>query len=161
MQDIVFNTNDDPTQIFFNDIPILIEDGFSCEVGKINSWSDWKNIFKKKTTPFDRPVILIIDEVDKLPNEIMNNLISLFRGMYLNSKQYMLHGLALVGVRAVLGIESKSGSPFNIQRSLHISNLTFDKVQSMFDQYQKEGSIRISQRWIFINLKKYSAFKSI
>ena len=63
--------------------------------------------------------------------------------MYLNSKQYLLHGLALVGVRAVLGVESTSGSPFNIQRSLHIKNLSFDEVQNMFDQYQKESKQQV------------------
>ena len=36
---------------------------------------------------------------------------------------YLLHGLALVGVRAVLGIDSDRGSPFNVQRSLHVPNL--------------------------------------
>jgi hypothetical protein len=42
-----------------------------------------------------------------------------------------------------LGIESKSGSPFNIQRSLHIENLTFDEVKDMFDQYQEESGQQI------------------
>ena len=139
IQDIVFTSNDDPTEIFFNEVSTLIADAFLLEIEKINSWADWKQIFKKKTAAFDRPLILIIDEFDKLPNDVLNNLVSLFRGMYLNSKQYLLHGLALVGVRAALGVESKSGSPFNIQRSLHITNLSFDEVQNMFEQYQEES----------------------
>ena len=139
MQDIVFKTNDDPTEIFFNNVSTMIEDEFSIDIKKMDSWIDWNHIFKKKTAAFDKPLILIIDEFDKLPNEIINNLVSLFRGMYLNSRQYLLHGLALVGVRAVLGVESTSGSPFNIQRSLHITNLSFDEVQSMFNQYQEES----------------------
>jgi len=63
-------------------------------------------------------------------------------GKYLGTPDqfdYILHGLAFVGVRAVLGIESKTGSPFNVQRSLHISNLSFDEVKDMFDQYQEES----------------------
>ncbi|MFP4429135.1 MAG: hypothetical protein ACLFPB_07420 [Desulfovermiculus sp.] len=33
---------------------------------------------------------------------------------------YFLHGLALIGVRAVLGVGSERGSPFNVQHSLHV-----------------------------------------
>jgi hypothetical protein len=35
-------------------------------------------------------------------------------------KDYLLHGMALIGVRAVLGVENVKGSPFNVQRSVHI-----------------------------------------
>ncbi|MDM8518394.1 hypothetical protein QUF76_19540, partial [Desulfobacterales bacterium HSG16] len=50
----------------------------------------------------------------------------------------LLHGLGLVGVRSVLGIENVKGSPFNIQRSLHIPNLKHDEVRQMFESYEKE-----------------------
>jgi hypothetical protein len=46
-----------------------------------------------------------------------------------------LHGLALIGVRAVLGVDS----PFNVQRSLHVPNLTRDEVVELFRQYQAES----------------------
>jgi hypothetical protein len=36
--------------------------------------------------------------------------------------------MALIGVRAVLGVENVKGSPFNVQRSVHIPNLTHDEV---------------------------------
>ena len=140
MQGIVFKGNNDNEQIFFNNMPDMFDNSFSIQTGKIQSWIDWKRIFSKKNTSFDRPLILVIDEFDKLPTKIIDNLISIFREMYLNRNSYILHGLALVGVRAVLGIESKSGSPFNIQRSLHIENLSFNEVKSMFDQYQAESS---------------------
>jgi hypothetical protein len=143
MQGIVFNKNNNFEEIFFNSIPYMFENSFSVQTGSIQSWTDWIKLFSKKNAAFDRPLILIIDEFDKLPNEIINNLVSLFREMYLNSRQYMLHGLALVGVRAVLGVESTSGSPFNIQRSLHVKNLSYDEVQSMFDQYQEESKQQI------------------
>ncbi|MBS3780779.1 MAG: hypothetical protein KGY41_10325 [Desulfovermiculus sp.] len=45
---------------------------------------------------------------------------------------YFLHGLALIGVRAVLGVGSERGSPFNIQRSLHVPNLTLDDLADVF-----------------------------
>ncbi|KPA08824.1 ATPase domain protein, prokaryote domain protein [Candidatus Magnetomorum sp. HK-1] len=143
MQSIVFNDNGNQEETFFNNIPDMFEDEYSIQTNKIQSWIDWKKIFSKKYAAFDRPLILVIDEFDKLPPKIIDNLVSLFREMYLNRKAYMLHALALVGVRAVLGIESKSGSPFNVQRSLHIDNLSFDEVKNMFDQYQEESKKHI------------------
>lgn len=59
--------------------------------------------------------------------------------MYLSRETNWLHGLALLGVRAVLGIESRRGSPFNVQRSLHVPNLTSDEVRGMYRQYQEES----------------------
>ncbi|KPA14170.1 ATPase domain protein, prokaryote domain protein [Candidatus Magnetomorum sp. HK-1] len=143
MQGITFRNNDDPTDVFFNNIPVMFKMKFSINSPDIQSWLDWKLLFSKDSGIFDRPLILAIDEFDKLPQEIINNLISLFREMYLDRQSYMLHGLALVGVRAVLGVESTSGSPFNIQRSLHVENLSFDEVKDMFDQYQKESAQQI------------------
>ena len=58
-------------------------------------------------------------------------------------KTYLLHAVALIGVRSVLGIENEKGSPFNIQRSLHISNLTYEEVEGMFKWYQKESGQEI------------------
>jgi len=42
-----------------------------------------------------------------------------------------------------LGIDNKKGSPFNIQKSIHIPNLTFDEVKQMFDDYQREWEQKI------------------
>jgi hypothetical protein len=140
MQGIFLKKDDDHDQIFFNNIPALFKEEFSIVTPEIQSWSDWRKLFSKDSSIFDRPLILVIDEFDKLPPDIIDGLVSLFREMHLKRKSYVLHGLALVGVRAVLGVESKSGSPFNIQRSLHIENLSFDEVKSMFDQYQEEST---------------------
>ncbi|MCP4698440.1 MAG: hypothetical protein GY862_16555, partial [Gammaproteobacteria bacterium] len=56
-----------------------------------------------------------------------------------HEKDYLLHGLALIGVRTVLGIENTKGSPFNVQRSIHIPNLTHDEVTGLFNSYQQES----------------------
>jgi len=143
MQGIIFTDNENYEKIFFNNIQNMLECEFSIQIDKIKSWLNWKNFFTKKYTPFDRPLILVIDEFDRLPKQIINNLVSLFREMFLNRKLYILHSLALVGVRAVLGVDSKSGSPFNIQRSLHVGNLSFEQVKSMFAQYQEDSKQEI------------------
>jgi len=87
---------------------------------------------------------LLIDEFDKLPSVIIDKVVSMFRDMYLTRDEYVLHGLALVGVSSVLGVDSKKGSPFNVQRSLHVPNLTFDEVQQMFNDYQSESGQKIA-----------------
>ena len=88
---------------------------------------------------FKKPVILFIDEFDSLPRNVIDRLVTLFRDMYLKPESFILHGLALIGVRAVLGVESDRGSPFNIQRSLHVPNFTREEVEDLFRQYRIES----------------------
>jgi hypothetical protein len=104
-----------------------------------NSWNAFKYLFHKDNTCFKRPVILFIDEFDSLPPAVIDRLVTLFRDIYLKRDRYLLHGLSLIGVRAVLGVDSQRGSPFNIQRSLHVPNFTLDEVTDLFDQYQQES----------------------
>jgi len=143
MQEIVLKNDGNGTDIFFSRFVKMLKRKFSIQTNDIQSWGDLIDLFSKEMSLFDRPLILVIDEFDRLPQQIIINLISLFREMFLDRESYLLHGLALVGVRAVLGVESKSGSPFNIQRSLHVENLSFDEVKDMFDQYQEESTQHI------------------
>jgi len=143
MQGFADDEQSNLSERFFEYWPGLIEDEFHLKTGKITAWKEWLNLFSKQRGIFDTPVILLIDEFDKLQTKLINQLVSLFREMYLKRNNYYLHGLALIGVRSVLGVDNKSGSPFNVQRSLHIENLTFDEVKDMFDQYQEESSQHI------------------
>ena len=95
-----------------------------------------------------KPLIIILDEFDSLPQEAIRALAATFRNIYVHrrddprrnaEKEFLLHGVALIGVRSVLGIENESGSPFNVQRSLHIPNLTFDEVSGLFEDYAQES----------------------
>ncbi|MBF0227474.1 MAG: AAA-like domain-containing protein [Desulfobacterales bacterium] len=128
---------------FLKWVPDLIRNTFSIKVDAVNRWNEWSNFFHKTDGLFNRPVLLFIDEFDKLPPNIIDNMVTLFREMYLNRENYCLHGLALIGVRAVLGVESERGSPFNIQRSLHIPNFIRDEVIDLYQQYQNESGQKI------------------
>jgi hypothetical protein len=85
----------------------------------------------------------------------INAVVSTFRNIYIHrrdegdkptgQKTYLLHGVALIGVRSVLGIENEKGSPFNVQRSVHIPNLTFTEVDGMFKWYEKESGQKIEE----------------
>ncbi|MEM7535306.1 MAG: hypothetical protein AAF639_24225 [Chloroflexota bacterium] len=104
----------------------------------VDNWETFAHIFDKEGGLWDRPVILMIDEADTSPPRLLDWIAGRFRELYLERDTNYLHGLALIGVRAVLGIESKRGSPFNIQKSLNVANLTRAEVLEMYQQYQDE-----------------------
>lgn len=113
---------------------------------QIDMPQDFQFIFTKEH--LQKPLILIMDEFDALAQEAISAIAGAFRNIYVArrddprpsaEKDYLLHGAALIGVRSVLGVENKSGSPFNVQRSLHVPNLTFEEVQEMFAWYQRES----------------------
>jgi len=95
----------------------------------------------------EKPLVLILDEFDAIKETGINAVVSTFRNIYFrrmdeadkppDQKTYLLHGVALIGVRKVLGIENQEGSPFNVQRSIHIPNLTFAEVEGMFKWYER------------------------
>ncbi len=128
---------------FFLKIPKLMLDGFGIDVESPTTWEEWALLFHKRDGIFDKPVILFIDEFDSLPAKIIDRLVTIFRDIYLKRDSYIIHGLALIGVRAVLGVESLSGSPFNIQRSLHVSNFTQDEVNHLYKNYEKESGQKV------------------
>ena len=124
---------------------------FEIDFPPVKDLSEIPSLFTKKY--FQKPVILIIDEFDSLEENIINEFASIFRDIYVGrlnerdkesgKKNNLLHGLALIGVRSVLGIENKKGSPFNTQKSLHIPNLSFDEVNGMFQWYTGESGQEI------------------
>ncbi|MBF0102666.1 MAG: AAA-like domain-containing protein, partial [Desulfobacterales bacterium] len=138
MQGTVINKTA-PEDLLLSKIPHLFWETFAQEIDVPDTWEDLKDIFSWKKGLFNLPLILFIDEFDSLPPKIIDRLVTLFRDMYLKRESYLLHGLALIGVRAVLGVDSDRGSPFNIQRSLHVPNFTKAEVIDLYQQYQHES----------------------
>jgi hypothetical protein len=122
----------------------------------VTSQAQFQEIFKKTT--LTKPLILIMDEFDSLCETAINAIVSAFRNIYTkrmdegdkptDQKTYLLHAVALIGVRSVLGIENPKGSPFNVQRSVHIPNLTYEEVKGMFQWYEKESGQTIEPETI-------------
>lgn len=136
----VFMEDDDPADAFLKRVPMLMDRAFGIDGLEIPAnWEAFQQLFRESRGLFDRPVILLIDEFDNLPQGVIDRLAMLFRDIYLHRDEHVLHGLALIGVRAVLGVESRRGSPFNVQRSIHMPNLTGEEVTEMFDQYRAES----------------------
>ncbi len=123
-----------------------IVDALGLENVTIHRLNQFHQLFKREV--LKKPLILMLDEFDALPEQVISGLVGVFRNIYISrqsapdkptaEKDYLLHGVALIGVRAVLGVENVSGSPFNVQRSLHIPNLTFAEVEGMFKWYEQE-----------------------
>ena len=113
----------------------------------IETLEDFYLLFERNI--LNKPLILILDEFDSLEPTAIAGLVGIFRHIYntrrnqtdktTEEKSYLLHSMALIGVRAVLGVENTKGSPFNVQRSTHIPNLIHDEVVYLFDWYQRES----------------------
>jgi hypothetical protein len=119
----------------------------------ITTWQELPTLF---TAPyFKKPLILILDEFDALAPAFINAFANEFRSIHTqrqnehhklsHEKSYLLHGLALIGVRSVLGVENVSGSPFNVQRSIHVPNLTHAEVEAMLRWYETESGQPVEQ----------------
>ena len=120
----------------------------------VKNWDDFRLLFSKEEGLWDRPLILLIDEVDTMPLSLIDFMVAQFRELYHDRQNNWLHGLALVGVRAVLGIESQRGSPFNIQKSLKVPNLTLPEVRELYHQYTEESGQQIDT--VVVNKIYYS-----
>lgn len=136
-------TDQEVLDIFVSKLKAWFDQAFP----RIQSWNGLAALFEK--AHFSRPLILIIDEFDALEERFINRFANEFRDMYISrqnqadrasgQKSCLLHGLALIGVRSVLGIENITGSPFNVQRSLPIPNLSPEETQGLFHWYEKES----------------------
>jgi hypothetical protein len=141
---------ENPAQVIMS-IAAAVGEQLGKNFSGIDSGEKFQHIFKKDI--LDNPLILILDEFDALVEDGINAVVGAFRNIYItrldeadkptDQKTYQLHGVALIGVRSVLGFENETGSPFNIQRSLHIPNLTYEEVEGMFQWYTKDSGRKI------------------
>ncbi len=143
------NANDEESIL---DILVMrLKEWFRRDFPQITSFKQLSTLFS--APHFSKPLLLILDEFDAMDEEYISKFANEFRNIYLSrmnerdkkshEKSCLLHGLALIGVRGVLGIENVKGSPFNVQRGLHIPNLTHAEVLELFTWYQQESGQKI------------------
>lgn len=84
------------------------------------------------------PIVLVIDEFEDIPSEVMSELLHVFRAMYQKREYHKLHALALVGVSTLADLVVSSASPFNIVDELRIDYFTFAEVEELINQYVSE-----------------------
>lgn len=138
-----------------NTIIEYINDQTGLELPQVESTIGFQKVFSNAYLA--KPLILIIDEFDSLQENVIHDIVSVFQNIYSSRqkdiapsslKKYLLHGVALIGVRSVVGVENQSGSPFNVQRSLQVHNLTAEEVNEMCHWYAKESGQEVEQEVI-------------
>jgi hypothetical protein len=133
---------DDKSAIINRTLPQALQDILEMRLPGhplVKDWKEFSQLFSYDRGLWDRPLLLLLDEIDIVQPALLDVMVRQFRELYLDRANNWLHGLALIGVRAMLGVESRHGSPFNIQRSLHVPNLTQAEVEDLYQQYQEES----------------------
>ena len=129
-----------------------ISEKTGLRVRKCSEAKDFQRLFRGDI--LGKPLVLILDEFDALNEEAIGQIVGVFRNVYNerrldpnppDKKKFLLHGVALIGVPSVLGVENAKGSPFNVQRSIKIPNLSFEEVDAMYKWYARESGQQVEQ----------------
>ena len=67
----------DPPEEFLRRVPQLMSLAFDADVDVPADWEGMKELFRADAAPFDRPVILLVDEFDNLPQGVIDRLVAL------------------------------------------------------------------------------------
>ena len=86
-----------------------------------------------------RAIVLVIDEFEDIPDEVLSELMHAFRALYQQREHHSLHSLVLVGVSTVAELVVSSASPFNVVDALQIPYFTSAEVQDLIQQYVTES----------------------
>ncbi len=99
-----------------------IIESLQLEIAPVQNLEQFYQILKQGV--LKKLLILILDEFDALLKEAISGIAGVFRNIYnqrqgeldqpIDQRSYLLHGVALIGVRSVLGVENVTGSPFNL-----------------------------------------------
>ena len=102
--------------------------------------------FFEKFTSFLEPqhgirykVVLIIDEFDGIPQNVVSDFLHSLRRIYLSDEPRGIHSVGIVGVKSITQLNyDRSISPFNIQDEFNLPNFTLAQVQELLSQYTDE-----------------------
>jgi AAA+ ATPase superfamily predicted ATPase len=96
-------------------------------------------LFFEQLRRHTKPMLLVIDEFEGIPDIVLSELMHAFRQMYHQKQNYGLQALILVGVSTVAELVVSSASPFNVVDELQISYFTFAEVSDLIGQYVAES----------------------
>lgn len=85
-----------------------------------------------------KPLVLIIDEFEGIPDAVLGEVMHTFRQMYHQKQHYNLHSLIVVGVSTIAELVMGPVSPFNIADQLEIDYFTQAEVAELIQQYVSE-----------------------
>jgi len=127
---------------FYQDVDEQIKDKLLNDHNKadysITSPRSLATFFKTRRLPL-KPIVLVIDEFEGIPNDVLSEVMHTFRRIYHQKDLYRLHSLVLVGVSTVAELVVTSASPFNITEELELPYFTFEEVSLLIEQYVTES----------------------
>ncbi len=86
-----------------------------------------------------RKVVLLIDEFDGIPQDVVSGFLYTLRQIYLSDELQCPHSVGIVGVKSISQLNyDRSVSPFNIQDEFQLPNFTLQQVQDLLQQYTEE-----------------------
>jgi len=109
---------------------------------------DLDSLMRKILQETRKKIVLVIDEFDALPDDLVGEMMHLFRSMYHERDVHSLHSLILVGVRNITGVVLDQASPFNVADELEVPYFTRDEVRDLIGQYEAESGQQFEKRVI-------------
>ena len=111
-------------------------------------YPDLYNYLQNWSINQDRPIVLLIDEIDALLDDVLISILRQFRDGYQARPKHFPASVVLVGLRDIRDYKEKikvggrawgTGSPFNIKSdSLFLENFTKEEVFQLLEQHFKE-----------------------
>ncbi len=102
----------------------------------------FRHIFTQlyKLAPYLR-VVLIVDEFDATPQDVLSPLLQTWRTMYLDRQRrpHSLHSVVLVGIQNIARLNFGRSSPFNIAYQYRLEDFSLDEVRDLLGQYTSES----------------------
>ena len=87
-----------------------------------------------------RRLVLVIDEFEEIPPDVLSELLHAIRDMYQYKEHYALQSLMLVGVSTLAELVVSAASPFNIVDQLQIPYFTFAEIHNLIQQFVGESN---------------------
>ncbi len=84
-------------------------------------------------------LVLVIDEFEDVSDDVLSDLMHLFRRLYQQKQYHALHALMLVGVSTIAELVVSSASPFNVVDELQLPYFTVAEVENLIQQYVIES----------------------
>ena len=111
--------------------------GFDApEIARLWEIEEFAVALKRHTS---RRWVLIIDEFEGAPDELVGDLLRHFRQLYHSRNAHALHSLVLVGVRNITEVSLDHASPFNIVEEIQIPDFSRAEVNGLAQQYVAES----------------------
>ncbi len=87
----------------------------------------------------DKRIVLLIDEFDGIPQDVLSDFLYSLRHIYLADELKNPHSVGIVGVKSISQLNyDRSVSPFNIQDEFHLPNFSLKQVRELFRQYMDD-----------------------